>query len=366
MIEIKFLLFILLGFIFAFVLAPLLISFLYKFNIRRISKADLDAKLPGRAIKFGTPIMGGALITFTVLVLSVLFLRSWNLFIPFSLILILGSIFGAIDEYINTIGRKGFSFAIRESVDAVVSTHAFLWSIYKVMLIPWDIFKEMFRIMGSTQRGLKTHEKFLMQFFVAFIGGLWLYKNLGLNTLWFPFVGDIYIGLFYLPFIIFLALWYGNAFGVTDGMDGLSAGLHSISFFSYGVLAIILNEPSLALFCALIVGSELAFLYFNIHPARFEMSDVGTLPLGIIFVFISALLKREVTLLFIGGVFAIEILSSFVQQWSARLRHGKTVFLLAPIHHHFEKLGWHETKVTMRFWLFNGVLSIVGLLIALL
>lgn len=364
--EIKFLLTILFSFVLTFILAPVFIGFLYKFNIRRISKLDLDDKLPDRALKFGTPVMGGALIIISALIVLILFLNKWEFFIPFSLILIFGGIFGAIDEFINTIGRKGFSFAVRESVDAVVSKNSVVWAIYKVCLIPWDLFKEAFRVMGSTQRGFKTHEKFLLQSLIAFIGGYVLYFKLNYSSIWLPFMGELNLGIFYLFFVMFLALGFANAFGVTDGMDGLSAGLHSISFLAYGVLALILGQPELAVFCAALVGAELAFLYFNIHPARVEMSDVGTLPLGMLFVFIAAALKREITLPLIGFIFVIEILSSFIQQWSAKLRNGKRVFLLAPIHHHFEKLGWPETKVTMRFWLFATLFAFLGLVVALL
>lgn len=364
--EIKFLAIILLSFVIAFGMAPLFIGFLYKFNIRRIDKSDLDDKLPDRQFKFGTPIMGGAIITFTVILIMVIFLRSWELFIPFLLILVFGSAFGAIDEFINTIGRKGFSFAVRESVDNVISKNKLFWEVYKLILIPWDLFKEMFRVMGSTQRGLKTHEKFLMQLLIAFIGGAWLYFKLHLSTIWLPLVGDVNLSFLYLPLILFLALGYANAFGVTDGMDGLSAGLHVISFLAYGILALSFGKNEAALFCAAIAGAELAFLYFNIYPARVEMSDVGTLPLGMVFVFLAAYLKREVTLPIIGIIFTLEILSSFIQQWSAKLRNGKRVFLLAPLHHHFEKLGWQETKVTMRFWLVSGVFAVIGLLIALI
>lgn len=363
--ELKFLVTILFSFALAFIIAPFFIGFLYKFNIRRISKPDLDDKLPDRALKLGTPIMGGALITGTVLFITAVLLRSWQMALPFSLILILGSLFGAIDEFINTIGRKGFSFAVRDAIDATISKNKMLWEIYKLMLVPWDLFKEVFRMMGSGQRGLKTHDKFLMQSLVAFVGAYWLYFVLGYSSVWIPLVGEVFIGWLFLPLIMFLALWYANAFGVTDGMDGLSAGLHAISFLGYGVLALIMGQYQLALFCAAIVGAELAFLYFNIHPARMEMSDVGTLPLGILFVYISVLLNREVTLLLIGGVFLIELLSSFIQVWSVKLRK-KRVFLIAPIHHHFEKMGWHETKVTSRFWLFNSLLVILGLAVALL
>ncbi len=363
--ELKFLLIILISFCVAFLISPFFIGFLYKFNIRRISKPDLEDKLPDRAVKFGTPIMGGALITGTVLLISSIFIRNWSMFVPFSLILIVGSVFGAIDEFINTIGRKGFSFAVRDAVDKVVVNHKVIWVLYRAALVPWDAFKEVFRMMGSGQRGLKSHDKFLMQLLTVSIGAYWIYFKLGYRALWLPFVGELYLGWFFLPLIVFLALWFANAFGITDGMDGLSAGLHTISFLGYGALALMMGQYQLAFFCAAVVGAELAFLYFNIYPARLEMSDVGTLPLGIIFVFVAVLLNREVSLLLIGGVFMIEILSSFFQVWSVKLRK-KRILLVAPIHHHFEKLGWHETKVTSRFWLLNALLVIAGLSVCLL
>jgi len=113
------------------------------------------------------------------------------------------------------------------------------------------------------------------------------------------------------------------------------------------------------------LGAEIAFLYFNANPARLEMSDVGTLPLGILMVFCAALIHRESTLPLIGGIFVIEILSSVLQQWSVKLT-GKRIFLVAPIHHHFEKLGWPETKVTTRFWIFSILLGLIGLVFGLL
>ncbi|MEK7595193.1 MAG: hypothetical protein AAB443_01175 [Patescibacteria group bacterium] len=365
-VELKFLLILLFSFVITFGLSPLLITLLFKFNIRRTNKVDLEAFLPDRSVKFGKPIMGGIVIIICLVLVLFLFLSKSNFFFPFLLILILGAFFGAVDEFINTIGRKGVSFAIRETVDSFVSKNLLFWKIYKTLLIPWDLFKEMMRVMGSTQRGLKTHDKFMMQTVVALIGCFWVYFILGRQAFWFPFLGDVNGGVLYFVLLLFLALVFANAFGVTDGMDGLSAGLHSISFLAYGCLALLTGNYDLAYFCAAIVGSELAFLYFNIHPARFEMSDVGTLPLGMLFVFIAAALQKELSMFFIGGIFLIEILSSFIQQWSAKLRHGKRVFLLAPIHHHFEKKGWPETKVTMRFWLFSSIFAVIGLVISLI
>ncbi|MBI4091342.1 hypothetical protein HY419_01155, partial [candidate division WWE3 bacterium] len=202
--ELKFVLTILLSFVFCFLLAPFFISFLFKFKIRRISKTDLEDKLPGRAVKFGTPVMGGALITLTVLFFAFVFLNKWEMFVPFALILIFGSIVGAVDEFINTIGRKGFSFAVRESVDEVVSKNRFFWKIYTLALVPWELFKEVFRIMGSSQRGLKTHQKFLLQVMVASVGIYWLYFRLGYSQLWLPLFGTISLGFAYIFVLLFL------------------------------------------------------------------------------------------------------------------------------------------------------------------
>lgn len=361
---IRFLVFILGSFFLAFLWAPLLIGFLYKFNVRRRSKEELDEKMENHAQKTGTPVMGGLLIVVTVLVLNLVFNRSPEITILL-LVLGIGAILGGIDDLFNIFGHKRVSKAVRRGVTPIVTLSGFTWSIYNFLLLPWNAFKEAFRAMGSYRGGFKAHEKFLLQCILAGLTAWWVYGELGQSSFWLPLLGKFDIGVIYPFLVVLLLVVYANAFSITDGLDGLSGGTHSLAFLAFGVVASALGKPELTWFCATLVGAELAFLYFNIFPARVEMSDVGTLPLGMVFALVGVLLNREFALPIIGGVFTLEILSSFTQVWSVKLR-GKRVFKIAPIHHHFEALGWPETKVTMRMWLAGAVLAVLGVLVALL
>lgn len=362
---------ILISFLFTFLICIPFISLLYKLNIRRVAKIDLQNALPGRSVKMGTPIMGGFVILASILVFSSIVLRDWEFYPLIVVVVLVGGLFGAIDEYVNTLGRTIMAIRISKSKNknhmaSVIPAKGWLLIVKKVLLIPWKIFEEVLRVSGSTQGGLKSHYKFLMHFVLASYIAYYLYSVWGSTTLFIPVIHlDLNLGIFYYIFLVFLLLFFDTAFGITDGMDGLSAGTHSIVFVVLGILAAYYSYTEVAYLSFIIVGSVLAFLYFNIYPARFEMSDNGTLVLGMLFVLIGAFLSIEVSLFIIGALFVVEILSSLIQQWSVKLR-GKRVFLVAPIHHHFEKLGWHETRVVMRFWLFTVITALFGVFISLL
>ncbi len=361
---ITFLFFILISFLIAFLWAPFLINFLYKFNVRRRSKQELDEKVENHAQKTGTPVMGGALIVVTVLALNLVFNFSPRVAVVL-VTLFLGAILGAIDDLFNIFGHQRVSQAVRKGITPVVSFSVVTWSLYKAVLLPWQLFKEAFRAMGSYRGGFKAHEKFLLQTVLGGLVGFGLHFHFGLDTVWLPLLGKFSIGIFYPLLITILLVAYANAFSITDGLDGLSGGTHATAFLAWGVLALSFNKIDLAVFCATVVGAEMAFLYFNIYPARIEMSDIGTLPLGMVYALIGVLLGRELAIPIIGAVFTLEVFSSFTQVWSVKLR-GKRVFKIAPIHHHFEALGWPETKVTMRFWLVGAVFAVFGILFGLL
>lgn len=361
---ISFLAFLLGSLVVSFLWAPLLIGFLYKFDIRRLGKQELDDKIADHAKKTGTPVMGGLLIVVTVLILNLVFNRSPEVMI-LVLVLGLGAILGGVDDLFNIFGHHKVSAAVRHGITPVVTLSGFTWSLYNLLLLPWKGFKEAFRAMGSYQGGFKAHEKFLLQCALAALAGWWLYTKLGGHYFWLPLLGRFDLGLAYPLLVAFLLIVYANAFSITDGLDGLSGGTHALAFLALGAIALALGRTDLALFAATLVGAELAFLYFNIYPARMEMSDVGTLPLGMVFALLAVLLNRELLLPVVGGVFTIEILSSFLQVWSVKLR-GQRIFKIAPIHHHFEALGWPESKVTMRFWLAGAVLALTGILVGLL
>jgi len=363
---VKILVLIALSLILTFILAIPFIRLLFTFNIRRIAKVDLDKVLPGRSVKLGTPIMGGLIIIFSVSILSTIFLKTWDTYPIFLFILLAGCFVGAVDEYTNTLGRT--FLAVRISKGSHFSLFPFkgiLKIMKKVLTFPWKIFENILESMGSAQRGLKSSYKISLQFLVVLIPTIYLiYNGHGAYTI-IPLYGAVNLGFLYFPLAVFLMLFFANAFGITDGMDGISAGTHSIAFLSLGVLSYFFGFKEIASLSFIIFGAELAFLYFNIYPARVEMSDVGTFPLGSIFAFFAILLHAEIILFFIGFIFFAEIMSSILQVWAVKIT-GKRLFLIAPIHHHFERIGWVETKVTTRIWLFSAVTAIFGLLVALL
>ena len=358
------------SFVFTFLISFPFLWFLYKFNIRRISKTDLDNVLKHRLeMKLGTPVMGGAVIVLSIVFFSTLFLRDWLEYPIVMFVAIFGAIFGGIDEYVNTLGRT--FLAIRTEKSRKNSSFSFipvsglLYKLKRLILIPWKLFEEVLRITGSEQRGLKSHYKLLMQIFLAIVPLIYMHLTFAGTHIIFPLIGAVEFGWFYYVILFGLLMYFANAFGVTDGMDGLSAGLHSVAFLALGVVAHHFGYTQLSYLAFIILGAEIAFLYFNIFPARVEMSDVGTLPLGMIFVFIAAFMHQELLLPIIGFIFAVELFTSVSQQWSVKLT-GKRLYPMAPIHHSFEFLGWPETKVTMRFWLIGVLCALVGIFVALL
>ena len=360
----------LLSFGFTFIISFPFIGLLYKWNIRRLGKVDLDKILKHRTeMKLGTPIMGGFVIIFSILLFTTVFLRSWEYFWLVIIMAAYGAIVGAIDEYLNTLGRTFNALRALQNNDASFSLipvkNPFYKKLKKIVLLPWKIFEEFVRIIGSEQRGMKNHQKLLLQFSLAAVPCLFFYFTGFETTIRFPLYGPVDFGYFYYIVLFMTLMVFANAFGVTDGMDGLSAGLHTVSFLALGIIAAYFNYKYVAYLSFVIVGAELAFLYFNIFPARMEMSDVGTFPLGMMLVLIAFLIKAEFALLFVGLIYLIEIFTSMTQQWSVKLTK-KRLYPMAPIHHAFEYLGWPETKVTMRFWLVNSVFCLFGILIALL
>jgi phospho-N-acetylmuramoyl-pentapeptide-transferase len=363
---IKSLIFLLGAFVLSFLWAPLLINLLYRFNIRRRIRQEVDQKIEARKIKLGTPIMGGLLMVVTTVVITVAFnLSRQQTYLPL-FALVVAAFFGGVDDLLNIFGHAKISDTVRGGVNPIVTLSDFTWSIYNLLLLPWNAFKELFRALGSyPTSGFKPWEKIIIQTAIGAVAAWWIYYKLGWHSVWLPFLGDLDLGIFYALLVVLMLVGTANAVNITDGMDGLAGGLLSMAFTAYMVLALALGYNQLAYFCATIVGTLLAFLYFNIYPARFEMADVGSLSLGMTLAVVAILLHRELSLLIIGGVFVVEIVSVIVQVGSVKLGRGR-VLKMAPFHHHFEMLGWPETKVTMRLWLAGSVLAFLGVLIALL
>jgi phospho-N-acetylmuramoyl-pentapeptide-transferase len=200
---------------------------------------------------------------------------------------------------------------------------------------------------------------------VAAFGAWWFYTKLDWSILHVPGVGDFEIGWWYVP--LFMLVIVSTAFSVNeaDGLDGLAGGILLFSFGAYTALSFAMGRIELAMFCAAISGGLLTFLWFNVYPARFFMGDTGAMSLGTTLGIIAMLTNSALVLPIIAFPLVVESLSVIIQIISRKTR-GKKVFLSAPIHHHFEALGWPETKVTMRFWIVSAVSASVGLAIGLL
>lgn len=209
--------------------------------------------------------------------------------------------------------------------------------------------------------GLSSKQKFAMQWIVGLLVSFLLYSWLGIHIVHIPLL-DIVIDLgpLYVPFAATIIVFFSNAFNITDGLDGLSSGLLMIYLFAYVIIAVGNLDTPLFIFISLWLGSLIAFLYFNVSPARIFLGDAGALSFGAMIAVIGLMIGNIATLFTIGGLFVMEALSSLIQMGSWKLRKKK-VFPLAPLHHAFEAIGWEETKIVMRAWLAGIMLAILGL-----
>ncbi len=326
-----------LAFVFALAWTPALIHFLKKYKLGkqiRFEGAPIFAGLHKK--KEGTPTMGGILIWGTVLVFALIF---WWLakIAP-------DTILGKLDFLTRreTLLPLGALIA-----SALVGFGDDLMGIFNI---------------GSNGGGLKMRHRSLIYTVIAAFGAWWFYFKLDWDLVHIPFIGDFNIGWWYILVFIFVVAATAFSVNETDGLDGLSGGILLIAFASFGVIAFSQGKMNLAVFCGVVIGALLAFLWNNIYPARFFMGDTGAMSLGITLGIIAMLTNAFLLLPFIGFILVIESTSVIIQVASKKIR-GKKVFLSTPIHHHFEAKGWPETKVTMRFWMINGVMAVIGLVL---
>ena len=221
------------------------------------------------------------------------------------------------------------------------------------------------RGINSSIAGMRSTIKFLLYSVVGLIGGYWFYQKLGVHTIYLPAIHHLDIGLGIIFLFWFVVVATANAVNITDGLDGLAGGLLVSSFLAYAIIAAVESKYDIAGFCLATVGALLSYTWFNIYPARFFMGDVGSFALGMALGIIAMQTDTIYVLPIIGAVYVIETGSVIVNRLSRKLRHGKKVFLSSPIHHHFEALGWPETKVTMRFWILGQMAAVVGLIVFL-
>jgi phospho-N-acetylmuramoyl-pentapeptide-transferase len=219
---------------------------------------------------------------------------------------------------------------------------------------------------GKGIAGMSAKLKFGLYSIVALIGGWWFYNKLGVNYIHLPWVNNWHVGIFIIFIFWLVVMSTAISVNFTDGLDGLAGGLLASSFATYAIIAMLEHKFALAGFCLTIVGSLLSYTWFNIYPARFFMGDVGAFALGTALGIIALQTDTVYVLPFLGIVYVVETGSVIINRISKKLRHGKKVFQSSPIHHHFEAIGWPETKVTMRFWILGQVASVIGLIVFIL
>jgi len=274
----------------------------------------------GHIVKAGTPTMGGMLMVIVVMFLAMaLHIEDVSTLTPMLTLVGVG-ILGAIDDFVNV--RTGF--------------------------------------------GMRGRYKLVWQTVVALLAGWYIQRHFFVTAINIPLVGEVVIGgLLFVLFVAFVIVGASNAVNLTDGLDGLAGGTLIFSFVAYLLIALVavpgtkLSQPNLAIFCALIIGALIGFLWFNVHPAQLFMGDAGALSLGATLAVVATITGQLPILSVIGIVFLAVIMSVVLQVVSYRLR-GRRIFRMAPLQHHFELLGWAEEKITVRFWIVSALAGLLG------
>jgi phospho-N-acetylmuramoyl-pentapeptide-transferase len=272
------------------------------------------------AVKAGTPTMGGMLIVVVVMFLAMAMRLEDESTLTPMLTLVGVGILGAIDDFVNV--RTGF--------------------------------------------GMRGRFKLVWQTVVAVLAAVYIQRHFDLTGINVPLVGQFEIPIVLLVlFIAFAIVAASNAVNLTDGLDGLASGVLVFSFVAYLLIALVevpglkVSQPNLAVFCALLIGGLMGFLWFNVHPAQIFMGDAGALSLGATLAVVAVITGQLLLLIIIGLVFVANTVSVILQIGSYQLR-GKRIFRMAPLHHHFELLGWAEEKITLRFWIVSALAGLLG------
>jgi phospho-N-acetylmuramoyl-pentapeptide-transferase len=343
-----------LAFVSGIAITPLLTAQLYKHKMwkKKAGKVDLSGNTATvfnelhKDREVNTPRMGGIVIWASALIVISLFwilaafsdnqalqkidfLSRNQTWIPLATLLI-GGLIGLIDDYLEVRGSK-----------------------------------------DGKNGGLSLKKRLAVVASVGLVCALWFYYKLEITSIGWPGSTDgIFVGILLVPIFVLVALAIYSG-GVIDGIDGLAGGIFASIFAAYGGIAFYQNQIDLAAFCALIVGATLAFLWFNIPPARYYMSETGSMGLTMCLTVVAFMTDQ------LGGGYGLlvlpvialplfaTILSNVIQVLSKKFRNGKKVFRIAPLHHHFEAIGWPAYKVTMRFWVFGTVCAALGMILAL-
>lgn len=227
---------------------------------------------------------------------------------------------------------------------------------------------DLLNIAGGKRTGITARFKFSWLFLFGVTVAIVLYLPEGpfrLQTVNVPFLGSYDLGMWYVPIAVFIIVATSNAVNLTDGLDTLAGGLLALAFAAYGIIAFLQGQPYLVTLCFTTVGALLAFLWYNAHPAQVFMGDTGALSLGALLATVALMTGQWLLLPVIGIVFVAVTLSVILQVAYFKLTGGKRLFRMAPLHNHFELVGWAETQISMRFWLIGMVAAMVGVALAL-
>lgn len=335
---------ILLSFVAISVLLVPFINLLYKIKFQRQHQKTRNIFLERTPIfdrlhahKEGTPVGGGALI---ILVVSALYLILVNLW----------PVLGIEQTSLHPFKRE---------VQLILFTFISFGA-----LGLYDDLRKTFGFQKNKFWGLRFRHKFIAQLLLALIIASLMYFDLGISVVNIRYLDVLDLGIFYIPFAVFVIISFANAVNIADGLDGLASGLMVICLMAFLVISSAIIDTSLSTFLGLLVGSLIAFLYFNVWPARIWLGDVGALSFGAVLAVCGLLLGKPLALVIIGGVFVIEAASSLFQILSKKFR-GKKLFEVAPLHLWFQNKGWPESKVVFRFWLAQVILALFGVWISL-
>lgn len=311
-------LFTLISFLVALAWTPWFIDKLRRYKAGKQIRVDGPSS---HAAKAGTPTMGGWVMVATTVALTLAFLKDWKIALPLILALLLFAIYGTIDDIANLRSKEGLGLRVRykflwhNAMALVVAAAALFFAGAQTVAVPW-----------------------LGQFQISW----WLFIPLGMITI------------------------FSTTSGVNeiDGLDGLAGGTTALAYAAYLAIAAINGQMQVAIFCAIIVGSILAFLWFNVHPAKVFMGDTGSLALGAGLATVALLTNWVLLLPIIGFPFVIEVMSVILQVAYFKATCGKRIFKMSPLHHHFELSGWPEVQIVQRFWILAALSAVTGIFLA--
>ncbi len=283
-------------------------------------------------MKTGTPTLGGVLFILPVLLITLLFnaaslvgftMLGRSIFLPMGTMIVFG-LLGSIDDWKKLRGQR------------------------------------------NDERGLRARSKFLIQILLGIVISIGLQYVLQAPEIFLPWMNrEFSLGILYIPIATLLIVGFSNAVNFTDGLDGLAGLISATCFAAFGMIALLQGQLFLARFCFTLVGALFGFLWFNVHPALLIMGDVGSLPLGATLAVVALMTGQWILLPIIAVIPLSEMVSVVLQVGYFKFTKGKRLFKMAPLHHHFELLGWSETQVVQRFWLIGLLAAIIGAAIAI-